>query len=141
MQPLEDAAAGALLPALDHDLAVDRVEGGDEALARQLREELGLGRGAKDDLGRALVEPVDRAGEIADAAADAAACELEELIDDEAVVALAHGAVEVDDRDLADDAEAARDGQRVAGVDLERLAADELDRRAALEIDRRHDHD
>ena len=34
--PLEDAAAGPLLPALDHDLAVPRVERRDHPLARQL---------------------------------------------------------------------------------------------------------
>ena len=68
--PLQDPAAGTLLPAFDHDLAVPGVEGGDDPLAGELGEDLGLGHGAEDDLGGTEVEPADRGLDIADAAAD-----------------------------------------------------------------------
>jgi hypothetical protein len=48
------------------------VEGGDDALAWELPEDLGPGGGAEDDLAGSCIEPVDRGLNVADAAADAA---------------------------------------------------------------------
>ena len=138
--PLQDAAAGALLPALDHDLAVPGVERRDHPLARQLRQDLGLGGGAEDDLARTLVEPADRGRDVADAAADAAGEAGQQALDQRGVAAGAHGGVEVDHRDLAGEREALGDRAGVAGVDRLLGAADELDGLAALQIDAGDDH-
>ncbi len=135
-----DAGAGGLAPAVRHYFAVVRIQRGDDALARELAEDLGASRGAEDDLVSAGIQPAPGCVDVADAAADAAAGEREEIGHDGAVAPLAEGRVEVDDGDLADDAEALGDGARVAGVEFLFAALHELHRGAAHEIDRRDDH-
>ena len=133
-------AAGALLPALDHHLAVARVERGDHPLARQPRQDLGLRRRAQDHLAGTQVQPAHGRLDVADAAADPAGEPRQQALDQPGVAALAHGGVEVDHRDLAREREPLRDRRRIAGVDRLLGAADELDGLAALEIDAGDDH-
>ena len=140
LHALEDALAGALAPALHDDLAIARVERGDDPLGRQLAQHLGAGRRAQHHAVGAAVEPGQRGLGRADAPADAAARPGQQLLEERAVVALAARAVQVDHGDLAGQGEAARDGARVAGVDLELLAADELDGLAGLDVNRWDDH-
>ena len=125
---------------LDHHLAVAGVEGGDHALARQLAQHLGPGRGAEHYLERAAIEPGDRARHVADAAAHAARREIDQVLDDRGVGALAERGVEVDHRDLADHAEAFGKRAGIARIQRLDLAADQLDRMAALQVDRGDDH-
>ena len=103
-------------------------------------EDLGLGRGAEDDLARTAVEPADRRLDVADAAADPAGRSASRSSISAALLPRAHGRVEVDHGDLAGQAEALGDRPRVAGVERLRRAADELDRLAALQVDGGDDH-
>ena len=138
--PLQDAPAGTLLPALDNDLAVPGVERRDGPLARQLGEDLGLGGRAQDHLARTLVEPADGGRDVADAAADAAGKAGQQALDQCGIGAGAHGGIEIDHRNLAGERKALGDRPGVAGVDRLLGATDELDRLAALQIDARDDH-
>ncbi len=137
---LQDAAAGAFLPALDHHLAVTRIEGGDDPLARQPRQDFRPCGGAQDDLAGTFVEPGDRGLDIADAAADPGSEAGQQALDQGGVAALAHGGVEVDHRDLAGEREPLGDRCGIARVDRLLGAADELDGLAALQVDARDDH-
>ena len=138
---LQHAVAGALPPALDHDLAVAGVERGDDALLGQRVQHLGPGCGAEHHLQGAAIEPGGGAACVADAAAHPAWREFEQILDDGGVGAAAQGGVEVDHRDLADQAVALRERARIAGLERLLLAADQLDCLAALQIDRGNDHD
>ena len=104
---LEHAVPGALLPALDHDLAVPGVERRDHALAGQLAQHLGPRGRAEHHLHGAPVEPADRRVGVPDAAADPAAREADQVLDHGRCCRAERG-VEIDHRDLADPAEAAR---------------------------------
>ena len=137
---LEHALAGALAPAFYHHLAMTGVEGGDHALGRQRAQHLGPRRGAEHHLLCAAVEPGDRAGRVADAAADPAPGEVDQVLDDRGVRALPERRVEIDHRDLADQAEAPGERARIAGIQRLCLAADQLDRLAILQVDRGDDH-
>ena len=65
---------------------------------------------------------------------------VDQVLDHGGVAAAAERGVEIDDRDLADPAEALGERARIAGVERLGLAADQLDRLAGLEIDRGDDH-
>jgi hypothetical protein len=138
--PLEHARAGRLLPALDDHLAVAGVEGRDHPLLRQFFQDIGPRGGAQHDLLCAPVEPADRSGHVADAAADPAGGQIDQLLDHGGVAAAAERRVEIDHRDLPDPPEAARERAWIAGVQRLGLAADQLDGVARLEIDRGDDH-
>ena len=139
-EALEHALAGARTPALDHDFAVAGVERGDRALARQRAQHLGPRRRAEHHLVGAAVEPGDRAGRVADAAAHAAWGEIDQLLDDRGIRALPERGIQIDHRDLADHAETPRERARIARIERLGLAADQLDRLAALQVDRGDDH-
>ena len=117
-----------------------RVERGDHPLARQLLQDLRARGGAEHDADGATIEPGDRGRDVADAAADPAGREVDEVLDHRGVRALAERGIEVDHRDLADQAVAPRERPRVAGIERLLLAADQLDRMAVLQIDRGDDH-
>ena len=86
------------------------------------------------------IEPADRGRDVADPAADPAGRKIDQLLDHRGVRALAEGGVEIDHRDLADQAVAPRERPRVAGVQHLALAAHQLHGVAVLEIDRGDDH-
>ena len=113
-----------------------------DALARQLRQQLGHGGGAEDDLAphprrASAMRRLERRG-CRRRRGTAQRCD--EARDQRRVAALAEGGVEIDHRDLAGDREPLGDRQRIAGVERLLLAADELHGLAALQIDRRDDH-
>ena len=116
------------------------VESSDHPLLRQLAQHVGPRRGAEHHLARAAIEPGDRAGHVADAAAHAARREFEQLLDERGVGALTERGVEVDHRDLADHAEAFGKRAGIARIQRLVLAADQLDGLAVLQVDRGDDH-
>jgi hypothetical protein len=132
--------AGARAPAVDHDLAVAGVERGDRALARQRAQHLGPRRRAEHHPVCAAVEPGGRAGRVADAAADAAWGEIDQLLDQGGIRALTERGIEIDHRDFADQAKAPGERARIARIQRLGLAADQLDRLAGLQVDRGDDH-
>jgi hypothetical protein len=137
---LDDPAPGAFSPALDDDLTVPGVQGGDHALFGELREQLRRGRRAQDHLRRPGVEPTFGGLDAADAAADPGLTQPADLLDERGVVALAHGGVEVDDGDLTHPAKLGGDGAWIPGVERLLRAADELNGLAPLKVDGRDDH-
>jgi hypothetical protein len=122
-----DAGARAPGPALDDDLVVAGVEGGDHALAGERERISGVAAVPRMTLRAPVVEPPDRGVDVADTPAHAAGGDVEQLADEPGVRAGPERRVEVDDRDLADAPEALGDGARVARLDDQLLAARELD--------------
>ena len=139
--PLQDAPARSLLPALDHDLAVAGVERRDDPLARQLGEDLGLGGGAEDDLARhpgrasaiavstSRMPPPTRQAKRGSRPSISAALLPLRMAASRSITAISPAMREP----LGDRA-------GVAGVDRLLGAADELDGLAALEVDAGDDH-
>ena len=139
---LQHALAGALLPALDHDLAVAGVERGDHALRAAARcSTSGLRGGAEHHLLRAAIEPGDlRSPRRGCRRPRRHGARSTSSSIDRGVRALPERGIEIDHRDLADQAEAPRERARIAGIQRLGLAADQLDRLAVLQVDRGDDH-
>ena len=116
------------------------IEGDDDTLARQVRENLRCGRGSEDDLAGTGIEPVPCRLDVPDAAPDTAGCHAYEFLDESAVVTGAPGGVEVDDRDLSGQAEALGDRPGITSLDTWFPATDELHGLAIRQVDRRDDH-
>ena len=137
---VEDVAAGARPPAVDDDLALDRVQRGDHTLARQRGEHLAYRRRAQHDLRGARVEPGPGRFRGANPAAHATGRDPQQFANQPGVRAAAEGGVQVHDRDFARQPELLGDGPRIAGVEDFLATADELDGLALHQINRRHNH-
>src|SRR5439155_9183546 len=136
--------------AVNHDVSVAAVDGGDDALAadgvaeplreREVRLSILEERRAGDDLLRAGGKHVLRAIEGADAASDAARDCAGDLPHDREVVATVQRRVQIDDLHFREALEPAHPAKDVIVLDREPLALHELHDGAALEIDGRDQH-
>ena len=115
--PRFDGLAAPHGPAMGDDIAIDGIEGGDNPLARQFREDFGPRCGAEDDLAGSGIEPAPCRCDIADSTADAARRETHEFLDQPAVVTPSERRVEVDDGNLAGKAESLGDRPGITGLD------------------------
>lgn len=119
---------------------MQRIKGNDDPLARQLRQNLRRGCGPENDSAGTGIEPVPCRVDVPDTATDTAGRDAHEFLDEGAVVAGAACGVEVDDGDLAGQAETLGDWPGIACLDAWLPAADKLHGLAVRQVNRRHDH-
>ena len=138
--PLDDPAPGSLTPAVDHHLAVARIERRDHAVAGKFAQQLRGRHRPQDNLARPPVEPATRGLHVADPAADAARRDPAEALDQRGVLPAPERGVEVHHRDLAGESKALRDRDRISRVEHLLLAPHELHRPSVHHVDRGNDH-
>src|SRR5262249_48209079 len=125
-------------------LAMFGVQCGDDAISWKLAQDIRHRGRAEYDFCRAGIEPVQGGVHVADAAADAAWRDADQLANDRGVwrrlrCAATQRGVETDNRDLACQRELPPNGDRIAGIQNFFAAADELHGVSVHQIDRRND--
>ena len=138
--PFQHSPSGRSAPAVDHHLAIQRIERDDGPLARELAEERWLRRRSDDDLPGPRVEPVPGSGEIPDPTAHPDSAAPAEGRDLRAVLSPPECGVQVHHGHLTRDPEALEPGEGIAGVERLVPASHQLDRAPSGDVDRWNDH-
>jgi len=127
-------------PAIHDHLTTFRIDGRDDALARQRAAEFRRRGGADHHVRCSGVEPATGAVEIADSSAHAARRPAHEISDQLGIRTPAERGIQIHHRHLSRDGEFLQPLDGVATVENEVLAAAQLDRASAQDVDTRHDH-